>query len=305
MRLGASFFFMGESRRPGVFRWRIDHDDRPTVLRDLTWEFAEPDQYAELVAQQTPGFLASKGEKAFHLAVSSGDPYEMLRVGGQDPKYATAANVIAGLIILESTQSHGMELLRGLIDQAADIMGDHFIRKYLPDAGLSVVIAEGLMVRLPLSRNAIALLLAELYQAEEDANEALRLLDLAEATTHVRLSKAELLIQGGRFDDVIASTAGVVNDDDITALLLGYRGRALAELGDDDAAVSAFAGVLAHPNRAPAVRAMALIGRGMINRARGEFILAENDFTQALVEMPDDAEARSRIEELLHNPGEI
>lgn len=302
MDLGA-FLFMGESRRHGVFRWRIDTDDTPTVLRDLTWEFAEPDQYAELVAQQKPGLMSSKAEKAFHAAVSSGDPHEMLRVGGQNLEYATASKVIAGLLILETTMSHGIELLQAPIDEGADIDGDHFIRKYLPEAGLSVVIAEGLMVRLPLSLTSLILLLAELYQAAESTDEALRLLEAAEATTHVRLSRAELLYELGRFNDVVTTTDGVVNDDDFTALLLAYRGRALAELGEDDEAVAVLAGVLEYPNRAATVRAMALVGRGMINQARGEFILAGNDFTQALIEIPEDTRARQHIEALIRNPG--
>ena len=49
--------------------------------------------------------------------------------------------------------------------------------------------------------------------------------------------------------------------------------------------------------------AIALVGRGMINQARGEFILAENDFTQALIEVPDDEEARRHIQELIRRSG--
>jgi hypothetical protein len=41
----------------------------------------------------------------------------------------------------------------------------------------------------------------------------------------------------------------------------------------------------------------------MIHQARGEFILAENDFTQALTEVPDDTAARSHIEQLMRDPG--
>jgi tetratricopeptide (TPR) repeat protein len=299
----STYFYMGDSHRRGVFRWRIDRDDTPTVLRDLSWEFAEPDQYAELIGQQKPGLMASKGEKAIHAALSTGDPSEIVRVAGQYPKYAVAANTIAGLLSLETSVSRGIELLRTAVDSGEEVHKDHFIRKYLPEAGLSVVIAEGLMVRLPLSHTAIVLLLAELYQTRERLDEAHTVLDSTESTTHVRLSKAELYYQQGRFDDVVAITEGTVNDDDFTALLLAYRGRALAELGRDGEAVAAFAQVLEYPNRAEAVRALALVGRGMIHQARGEFILAENDFTQALTEVPDDTAARSHIEQLMRDPG--
>jgi tetratricopeptide (TPR) repeat protein len=296
-------FFVGPSRQYGAFRWRLDEDAHKTAMRDLTWDFAEPDQYPELVARQKPGFMASKGEKAFHDAVSTADPDEMLRVAGQNPKYIAAANVISGLLTLEMSLHRGMELLQTALG-AGDIGKDHFVHKYLPEAGLSVVIAEGLMVRLPLQRNAIVLLLAELFQAEGRAGEALALLDGAEPTTHIQLSKTELLYQDGRYDDVVAATEGVVNDDDFTALRLAYRGRALAELGRADEAVSVFARVLEYPNRAPSVKVLALVGRGMINQARGELILAENDFTRALIEIPDDAEARRHVEALMRHQGE-
>ncbi len=281
-----------------TFRWRPDRD-RETILRDLSWDFGEPDQYPELVARQKPGMMASKGEKAFHAAVASGDPAEMLQVAGQQPKYTLVAGAIAGLLRLESDLDEGTSLLCDVISAADDVHKDHFIRKYLPEAGLSVEIAAGLVVRLPLQRNSIVLLLAELYQAQGLVDEALELLESSEQTTHIRLSKTEILFDADRFEDVVATTKGVFNDDDFTALLLAYRGRALVELGRNDDAINVFARVLEYPNRAEAILAIALVGRGMANQARGELILAENDFTQALIEMPHDEEAKAHIQELI------
>lgn len=285
-----------------VFRWRIERD-RQVAMRDLAWDFAEPDQYPELVAEEKPGMMASKGEKAIHAAVASGDPDAMLGAAGEFPKYTSAAKAIAGLLLLETNLELGMTLLREVVAAETDVQRDAFIRKYLPEAGLSVVIAAGLMVRLPLQRNSLTLLLAELYQARGLPNEALQLLTGAEPTTHMRLSQVEILFDLERFDDVVAASQGVSNDDDFTALLLAYRGRALGELGRDQEAVSVFARVLEYPNRAETVKAIALVGRGMINQARGEFTLAENDFTQALIEVPNDEEAREHIQDLIHGGG--
>ncbi len=286
----------------GRFRWRLEEDRKP-VYRDLTWHLAEPDQYPELMAQEKPGLMASKGEKEFHAAVSSGNPSEMLRIAGQHPKYSGAAKAIGGLLLLETDLDQGMSLLEDVVSSAASVGKDRFIHKYLPEAGLSVVIAAGLIVRLPLQRNSLVLLLAELYQARGLSDRALQLLEAAEATTHIRLSKAELYYDAERFEDVLAVTEGVINDDDFTALMLAYRGRALGELGRDQEAVSVFARVLEYPNRAESIKAIALVGRGMINQARGEFILAQNDFTQALIEVPNDDEARRHIQDLIHGSG--
>ncbi|MDJ0662995.1 MAG: hypothetical protein QNJ75_00450 [Acidimicrobiia bacterium] len=292
----------GKAVDDGAFRWRLPQDHEKAI-RDLTWDFAEPDQYPELVAQEKPGFMAAKAEKALHAAVSSSDPDTILTTGAGDPKHGAVASAVAGLLLLETDLDRGSEQLELAIAAADDLGEDQFLRKYMPEAGLSVVIAAGLMVRLPLQRNSLVLLLAELYQARGLTEQALQLLAAAEQTTHIRLSRTELLYEAGRFEDVLGVTHGVHNDDDFTALMLAYRGRALGELGRHDEAISAFARVLEYPNRAESVKAIALVGRGMINQARGEFTLAENDFTQALIEVPDDEEARRHVEELIHGAG--
>jgi tetratricopeptide (TPR) repeat protein len=292
----------GRATDDRAFRWRLPHEHEKAI-RDLSWDFAEPDQYPALVAQEKPGFMAAKGEKAFHAAVSSGDPEAILDSGAQDQKYRAVASAIAGLLLLETDLDRGIQLLESAIADPDDIGKDHFLHRYMREAGLSVVIAAGLMVRLPLQRISLVLLLAELYQAQGLVAQALELLAAAEQTTHIRLSRAELLYDAGRFEDVLSVTHGVHNDDDFTALMLAYRGRALGELGRHDEAITAFARVLEYPNRAESIKAIALVGRGMINQARGELILAENDFTQALIEVPDDEEARRHIEDLIRRGG--
>jgi tetratricopeptide (TPR) repeat protein len=288
----------GRAVDDGAFRWRLPQEHEKAI-RDLSWDFAEPDQYPELVGQGKPGLMAAKSEKAFHAAVSSGEPEAILNSAAQDDKYRAVASAIAGLLLLETDLDRGIDLLESAIAAPEDIGTDHFIRKHMPEAGLSIVIAAGLMARLPLQRNSLVLLLAEVYQAQGLVTKALELLAATEQTTHIRLSRTELLYDAGRFDEVLGVTRGVHNDDDFTALMLAYRGRALGELGRYDEAVSVFARALEYPNRAESIKAIALVGRGMINEALGEMILAENDFTQALIEVPDDEEARRHIEDLI------
>ena len=203
-------------------------------------------------------------------------------------------------LLMESALDRGMDLLDEVVAQSEDLGKDHFVHKYLPDAGLSVSVAAGVMVHLPLQRNSLVLLLAELHQARGEEDRAIAMLESAEQTTHIRLSLTELLYERDEFERVLQVTQGVHNDDDVTALMLAYRGRALTELERHDEAVTVLARVLEYPNRAASIKAIALVGRGMIHQARGNNILAENDFTQALMEVPEDPEARLHIEELIH-----
>ncbi len=283
-----------------TFEWRPRRRTDGPVFRDMSWDFEEPDRYPELVAAEKPGMMASKGEKAMHAAVASGDPESVLGVAGQHPKYQLVGKSIAGLLLMESALDRAMSLLDEVVAESEDVGKDHFVRKYLPGAGLSIAVAAGIMVHLPLQRNSLILLLAELHQARGEEESAIAMLQAAEQTTHIRLSLTELLYERDEFERVLQVTQGVHNDDDVTALTLAYRGRALTELGKHDEAITVLARVLEYPNRAASIKAIALVGRGMIHQARGDNILAENDFTQALMEVPDDPEARQHIEELIH-----
>lgn len=286
-----------------VFVWQPGRRDEGPVFRDMSWNFEEPDQYPSLVAEQKPGMMAGKSEKEFHAAVASGDPDKMLSTAGQHPKYKDVANAIAGLLLLEADLDRGLELLSTAV-AATDVGKDRFIHKYLPEAGLSVVIAAGVMVHLPLARNSLVLLIAELYQARGQTDTAISILENAEPTTHIRLSLTELLFETGQHERLVTATSGLFNDDDVTALMLAYRGRALTELGQDDEAIAVFVRALEYPNRADSVKAISLVGRGTIHQRRGDHILAQNDFTQALVEVPDDPEAIQHIQELIHGESE-
>jgi tetratricopeptide (TPR) repeat protein len=286
------------------FGWRPRSREGGPVFRDLTWDFQEPDQYPGLAAEQKPGFMAGKADKALHGALVAADPEALLAVAAAEPEHRDLAATLAGLLILDQDLERGMDLLAGALATATDVGKDRFVHKYLPEAGLTVVIAAGVMAHLPLQRTTLILLLAELYQGRGEPERALELLDAAEQTTHVRLSKAEILYEAADYEGVLTATGGVNNDDDVTALMLAYRGRAFAELERYDEAIAALGRALEYPNRAEAAKAIALVGRGMVHQARGEDILAQNDFTQALMEVPDDPDAAKHIEQLIHGAGE-
>jgi len=226
---------------------------------DTTWEFPGPDEYATLVARTDPGWFSKSGEKAMHAAVVSGDPHAIDVTAGQHPQYRNTADVLAGLMSLDSRRSYATELLSRSVSTGFDPKNDPFIRKYMPDAGLVVPIAPGVAVALPIMRVAIALIVAELHQENGNLESGIGVLESVDRTTHVTLSIVELLCAVGRFEEAIGATDGVLNDDDVTAMTLVYRGIALRETGQADEARSTLSRALAYDNRSEGVLTFARI----------------------------------------------
>jgi len=232
---------------------------------DTTWEFPGPDEYAELAARSDPGWFAKSGEKAMHAAVISGEPHTIDVTAGQHPQYRSTADVLAGLMSLESRRSYATELLGRSVDAGFEPKDDSFIRKYMPDAGLVVPIAPGVAVALPIMRVAIALTVAELHQERGNLDTAIEVLELVDRTTHVTLSIVELLCAVGRFDEAIETTAGVLNDDDVTAMTLVYRGIALRETGRIEKARVTLDRALEYDSRTQGVLTFARIVNSSMN----------------------------------------
>ena len=231
----------------------------PREWVDTTWEFPGPDEYAGLAAGVEPGWFAKSGEKAIHAAVVSGDPYAIDVTAGQHPAYRATADVLAGLMSLQTRRSYAADLLSRSIESGFEPRDDAFIKKYLSSAGLVVPIAPGVAVALPIMRTAIALTVAELKQENGDFNAAIELLELVERTTHVKLSMVELLCAAGRFDEAIAVSDGVLNDDDVGAMTLAYRAIALRENGHAEQARTTISLALAYDNRSENVLTFARI----------------------------------------------
>jgi len=232
---------------------------------DTTWEFSEPDEYAELVARSEPGWFARSGEKAMYAAVVSGDPHAIDVAAGQHPQYRSTADVLAGLMSLESRRSYATELLGRSVTAGFEPKDDPFIRRYMPDAGLVVPIAPGVAVALPIMRVAIALTVAELHQEQGSLETAIEVLESVDRTTHVVLSMVELLCAVGRFDETITLTTHTLNDDDVTAMTLTYRGIALRQTATAEEARTTVARALEYDNRSEGVLTFARIVSASMN----------------------------------------
>lgn len=232
---------------------------------DTTWEFPGPDEYAALASRTEPGWFSKAGEKAMHTAVVSGDPHTIDVTAGQHPQYRNTADVLAGLMSLEGRRSYASELLSRSVVGGFEPRDDPFIRKYMPDAGMVIPIAPGVAVALPIMRVAVALTVAEIHQEQGNMGGSIEILELVDRTTHVVLSMVELLCAADRFDEAIALTEHVLNDDDVTAMTLAYRGIALRETGRSEDARGALAKALRYDSRSEGVLTFARIVNASMN----------------------------------------
>lgn len=253
-------FISGEwwyDRSQNTFGYPLSEDDRE--WGDTTWEFLDPEEYAVLATQHMPCWTAKAGEEAMHAALVSGDPYAIDLAAGRHPAYRATADTLAGLLSLNTQRSYAGELLDRAIETDYESKDDPFVRTYLPEAGIVVPIAPGVVVALPLMRTAVALADAELHQAAQEYARAIGILEPVERTTHVTLSLAELLCAAGRYADAIDMTDGVVNTDDVTAFTMAYRAMAQRELGDVAAAARTREDVFGRDTRSDEVMGFARV----------------------------------------------
>ena len=232
-------------------------------------------------APARPGLFAAKAEKRLWKATVDQDADEAIQVGEEFPEYRTPAYSIAAWL---SVKDHP-ELARGLLSEAfqrgEDPATSPFIQKYVTSL-IELLIAPGVKVELPISRDAIGLFLAELQQDAGDLDGAIETVEQLEPSTPSAVSLAELYSQSGRHDEVIELTNTLQNVDDATALLLVYRGVALRETGYLDGSLEAFKEALRARSRDSAIRNLAYSERAKAYIAQGNKPMARKDLERIL-----------------------
>jgi tetratricopeptide (TPR) repeat protein len=151
---------------------------------------------------------------------------------------------------------------------------------------------------LPINRDAVGLALAELRQEHNDLAGAIDVVEQLEPTTYAAVSLAELYAQTGRWDDVVELTEGMENEDDASALLCVFRGRAFREQGFHDAAHEALKEALRSRSRAASIRHLALAERAQNYLAQNKKGMARKDLERILAEDSSYEGVRDQLAEL-------
>ena len=108
----------------------------------------------------------------------------------------------------------------------------------------------------------------------------------------------ELYLDAGRYQDIVDITNGMSNTDDITALLVTFRGVALRDLGHHDAPREAFKEALKSKSRDAAIRHKALAERAETYVAQSKPAMARKDLERILAEDASFPDVLERLREL-------
>ncbi|AII10611.1 MULTISPECIES: DUF4236 domain-containing protein [Rhodococcus] len=243
-----------------------------------------------------PGLLAPAWEKDLFALLQSRQPNDFIAVarkhGRSTPHARLLAAILEGLLHVElgrgnpQAQERARFLLGWSAAQDATRPLLDFVLEYLPDRTWPVEIMPAVTAKLRIVDDVVLLAVAELHQSAGDLPAAIWSAEQARPTTHAALSLADLYSDAGRHQDVIELTNDVTNADDTTALLLGLRGRAFAQLGFNDAAREVFKEALRVRSRSAAIRHRVLLERAQVDLTQNRKAAARKSIEKVLAEDP-------------------
>lgn len=246
-----------------------------------------------------PGLFAPRWEKELHAAIACGDPGVLAEVGAAHPDARTLAYSLVAFQTAGSDADRARRMAEEVMAAGDDPASSSFITEYLSaDSHVAVQIAPGLKAALPISRDAVGLLLAELYQQAGEHQRAIDVVEDLSPSAHAAVSLAELYIQAERHQDVIELTDRVANEDDATALLCIYRAVAFREMGSPDLSLLAFKEGLRARSRAMEIRHLALEERARTYERLGQKAKARKDLERILAEDAAAPGIRDRLDRL-------
>lgn len=226
-----------------------------------------------------------KDDKRVLDAISSANITVLDEIARQGKsEHALPAAMLAGLIAVDSNAGWARQMLEWVWAQGHDPGECRLVQTYLSSTRLPVQITPEIEIDEALGRNLIGLILAEWRQTDGDMQGAVDIVEQLEPTPAAALSLAELYFELHRYDDVVELTDGLANGDDVTALLLVYRGIALRELGHYESARLSFKEALRARSRSREVRFRALVERALTYHAEGKLGMARKDLDRIRAE---------------------
>lgn len=253
-------------------------------------------------APPKPGAFAPKWEKAlYQAAVAERDPNAIRAVAAQHHEATHTAALLEAVLGARPT---------GQVDRARDLLAwlwstgyapeaDPFLTRYLPGAAFAMSITPEVTARLDLNRDALGLMLGEVYQDLGDLTAAVDVVEQVTPSTLAAVSLAELYGLQERWADIIDLTNGLTNEDESSMILLIQRAAALRVSGSPDAAREVLREALRLRSRPIGLRHHALIERAYTYLAEGKPGMARKDLAKV---QGDDAAYPGLAEALAQLP---
>ncbi len=218
-------------------------------------------------------------------AISAADIVQLDQIARKGKsEHALPAAMLAGLIAAGTDVIWARQMLEWVWRHQQDPGESRLVKSYLSSTRLSVQITPEIEIDEALGRNLVGLMLAEWKQADGDLTGAIDTVEQLEPTAAAALSLAELYFDSERYDDVVELTDGLSNVDDVSALLMVYRGAAFRELGHHEAARLALKEALKARSRSAEIRFRALVERALTYHAEGKLSMAKKDLERIRAE---------------------
>ena len=271
---------------------RAPASSRPPIVRTPT---AAPAQ-----APVRPGLFAPKEEKALFTFVSEPEASSLDETVLAHPQYAKLGGVLLGLRhLIHGRTDPAVGCLRAALSLDGGLESHAFTQKYLSGYRLTLGIAGGVSVELPLSHDAATLALAEGLQIQGQTQTAVYYVEALDPSYPALLSLADLYIDLKDWNEVLRLTNGLGVDSEVTAMLAIFRAKSHLGLGELVAAKECIKPLTASKKYGSGLRFQALALRSEISLAEGAFARATADLEKILAEdssVPGLREAMTRIQ---------
>ncbi|MDI3242221.1 DUF2510 domain-containing protein [Arthrobacter sp. AL08] len=247
-----------------------------------------------------PGMFAPKEEKALFAFLSQPDALNLEETVLAHPQYALLGNALLGLRhLIHGQTDRAVEYLRAALSLDGEVESHAFTRKYLSSYRLTLGIAGGVSVELPLSHDAVTLALAEGLQIQGQTRTAVYYVEALDPSYPALLSLADLYVELEDWHEVLRLTNGFGVDSEITAMLAIFRAKSHLALGELVAAKECIKPLTASKKYGTGLRFQALALRSEISLTEGAFARATADLEKILAEdssLPGLREALARIQ---------
>jgi tetratricopeptide (TPR) repeat protein len=195
----------------------------------------------------------------------------------------------------EALQKESFVLADQLWPQRDALFANPLVQKYFAGITPGVMITPGIFANERYNLKALGLIYAEILQVQGNYAKALEVVEAIDSDQMTAISVADLELALLKFDDAIATTEDIENEDDATAMLLVLRGIAFREKGFFDASLECLKQSVAKRSRSEGILNRGLWERSFTYERMGKMALAKKDLEKIMSREPSYSGLNERL----------